>query len=299
MSAARDRLRGPDIALALAAVAVWGTNFVVIKVGLRDFPPLLFACLRFVFCVIPFALFIRRPDVAWRWLVLYGAFLGAGQFALLFYAMRSDITPGLASLVIQTQVFFTIALSMWLFRERMAPSAIAGIALAASGLVLIAFNIDASVTLAGLLMVLGAGFSWACGNTVVKHASRQGRRFDMLAFVVWASLFAVPPLLLLTLVLEGPATISSALATARWDAWASLAWQVVGNTLFGFAVWGWLLSRYDAAVVSPYALLVPIFGMGSSALLLGESLPAWKLTGGALVLAGIAIATLVRLSRRT
>lgn len=142
-----NRLPPSLMALALLVVAIWGTNFVVIKVGLRDFEPLLFAMLRFLLCAIPLVFFLRRPPVAWRWLALFGLFLGPGQFALLFYAMGADISPGLASLLIQVQVFFTIGLSVWLFGERLKPVTLAGIALGASGLATIALHLDATVTL--------------------------------------------------------------------------------------------------------------------------------------------------------
>ena len=288
----RSRTLAPShLLLALAVVAIWGTNFVVIGVGLRDFPPFLFACLRFLFSAIPLLFFIRRPPVAWRALVLFGLFLGVGQFGLLFYAMRSDITPGLASLVIQAQVFLTIGLSMWIFGEHVKRATLAGMALAAAGIALIAANLDATATPVGMICVLGAGLSWACANIVVKQAA-HGKRPDMLAFVVWASLFAAPPLGLISVGFEGVDAIGHSLRHARWDAWASAAWQVIGNTLFAFAAWGWLLSRYDAAVVAPYALLVPVFGIASSALLLGEALPAWKLAAAGLVIAGIALASL-------
>ena len=287
-------MRPQHIALALLMVAVWGTNFVVIKLGLRDFPPLLFAALRFLFSAIPFVFFIRRPNVAWRWLCAYGLFLGVGQFGLLFYAMRSDISPGLASLVIQMQVFFTIGLSMVLFNEPVRMSTIAGTLLAAAGLCVIAWHLDASLTPKGLVAVLLAAFCWACANVVVKKAASQGaERFNMLAFVVWSSAFAIAPLLLMSLALEGAGADWQALLSAGGDAWAAVAWQVLGNALFGFAVWSWLLARYDAAIVTPYALLVPIFGMGSSALFLGEPLPAWKLYAAAMVIGGIVLITLV------
>jgi O-acetylserine/cysteine efflux transporter len=146
----------------------------------------------------------------------------------------------------------------------------------------------------GLACVVAAGFCWGTGNNVVKGAAREGGAIEMFPFIAWSSLFAIPPLLALTVAFEGPDAIATAISEARWDAWTAVAWQVVGNTLFGFAVWGWLLARYDATIVSPYALLVPVFGMGASAWLLGESLPEWKLAGGALVLTGIAITTLVR-----
>jgi len=279
-----------DIALAFLVVAVWGTNFVVIKAGLRDLPPFLFALLRFVFSAVPFVFFLPRPRTPWRWIVLYGFFIGAGQFGLLYYAVRADISPGLASLLIQMQVFFTIALSAWIFRERLTAVTLAGSAVAAAGLALIALRMDASATPAGVAAVLGAALAWSCCNICGKKAHAQAERpFGMIAFIAWASVFAVPPLVVLTLVLEGPHAALDALANARAEAWGAVAWQVLGNTLFGWAAWSFLLSRYDAAVVTPYALLIPVFGMGSSALVLGESLPAWKLAGGALVLGGIAV----------
>lgn len=287
-------MRPLHIGLTLLTVAVWGSNFVVIKHGLADLPPFTFATLRFFFCALPFAFFIPRPPVAWKWLVLYGTFLGAGQFGLLFYAMRGDISPGLASLVVQMQVFFTIGLSVLLFGERVSVSALAGIGLAGAGLAVIGWHLDASVTVKGIVTVVCAAFFWGCANVVVKKAAVESKaRFSMLAFIVWSSFFAIPPLLLLTAAFDGVEIAWRAVANAGWGAWLAVAWQSLGNTLFAFAAWSWLLTRHDAAVVTPYALLVPVFGMGSSALLLGEPLPPWKLTAAAMVLAGIALGTLV------
>ncbi len=293
------RLSPLHLGLAILIVAVWGTNFVVIRRGLDDFPPFLFAFLRFLFSALPFAFFIRRPDVAWRWLVIYGVFLGAGQFGLLFYALRADISPGLASLVVQTQVFFTIGLSVWLFKERISAIALLGTALGAAGLGVVGLHLDATVTAKGVILVVCAAFCWACANIAVKHAVRSGgKTFDMLAFIVWSSIFAVPPLALMTLAFEGGDAAWQAVSAAGVGAWLALAWQVLGNTLFAFAAWSWLLTRYDAAVVSPYALLVPVFGMGSSAAMLGEPLPAWKFGAAAMVMGGIALITLFA-GRRT
>jgi len=286
-------------ALALLVVAVWGTNFVVIKVGLQYFPPFLLAFLRFAFSAFPFVFFLPRPHTPWRWLVVYGVFLGAGQFGLLFHAMRADMSPGLASLIVQSQVFFTIALSAWIFRERITAVTLAGSAVAVAGLVLIAARLDASATLVGVAEVLVAALCWACANIAVKKAvAQRNAPFPMLNFIAWSSIFAVAPLAALTLLLEGPAAAWHALAGAGFIAWTVVAWQVIGNTLFAFAAWSLLLARYDAAAVAPYALLIPVFGMGSSALALGEALPAWKLAGGALVLAGIAIIMLMAPRRR-
>ena len=271
--------------LAVAVVAVWGTNFVVIKLALGHMPPLLFGALRFAFALLPAVFFLPRPPVAWRNLAGYGLLIGAGQFGLLYLAMRGDISPGIASLVIQTQVFFTIGLSMALTRERVRGYQWLALALAVGGVAMIGAHTDGSTTWKGLAMVLAAAFSWACGNTL----SRRAGQVNMLAYVVWSSLFALPPLLLLSVLVEGVPAITAGLRDASASTWAAVLWQSAGNALFGYAAWGWLLARHPAATITPMALLVPVFGMAASAVVLAEPLPAWKLIAAALVMAGLAL----------
>jgi O-acetylserine/cysteine efflux transporter len=281
----RSALPWPHLLLALAVVAVWGTNFVVIRIGLDHLPPLTFATLRFSFVVLPAVFFLKRPDVPWRNLATYGVLIGAGQFGLLYIAINGYISPGLASLVVQTQVFFTIGLSMWLAREKIRTFQLVALGLAAIGLVVIVAHTDASVTPLGLALVLLAALSWAGGNM----ASKAAGSVNMLAYVVWGSVFSIPPLLLLSLVFEGPAAIVEGIGAADAATWAAVLWQSVGNSLFGYAAWGWLLSRYPAATITPMAMLVPVFGMGASAVFLAESLPPWKLLAAALVMSGLAL----------
>ncbi|MCB8745642.1 EamA family transporter [Rhodoferax sp. U2-2l] len=280
--------------LALAVVAVWGSNFVVIKLALGQMPPLLFATLRFCVVVFPMVFFLPRPAVPWHNLAGYGLLIGVGQFGLLFVAMNGHISPGLASLVIQVQVFFTIGLAMMLAGETLQRVQWLALALAAGGLGVIVAHTDGSTTLLGLGLVLLAALSWAGGNLV----SRAAGRINMVAYVVWSSLFAVPPLALLSLWVEGWSALQAGLQQADATAWAAVAWQAWGNSIFGYAAWGWLLSRYSAATITPMALLVPLFGMGSSAWWLGESLPAWKLIAAALVMTGLALNLLWPLLRK-
>lgn len=278
----------PHLLLALAVIVVWGTNFVIIKLGLGEFPPLLFATLRFFFSCVPWLLFIRRPAVPWRLLIANGVFLGFGLFGVLFIAMRNDIAPGIASLVVQTQAFFTIGLSMLLLGERLRAFQATGLALCIGGLVMLFLHVDASTTTLGLVLTLGCGLSWAVANMVAKKAGK----IDMLGFMVWSSLFAVPPLLLASLIFEGPQRIADGLVHASWFGWTASIWQGVANTLFGYGAWNWLLARYPAATISPLSLLVPVVGMASAAVWFGEPLPSWKLEAGALVLLGLATITL-------
>jgi O-acetylserine/cysteine efflux transporter len=274
--------------LALAVVFVWGTNFVVIKWGLAELPPFLFAALRFTFCVVPWIAFIRKPEVSWAKLAAFGVMLGAGQFGLLFLAMQHDVTPGLASLIIQTQVFFTIGMAMWMHGERVKLPQVLAMSLAIGGIAIIGWHAvsdGASVTPLGLVLVLCAAASWSGANLVVRSAGRV----NPLAFVVWASPFALPPLFLLAFLVHGADAIASAMHGLTWIGVGAVAWQAIGNTLFGYVGWNWLLTRHPAATVTPSALLVPVFGMTSSAWLLGEPLQPWKLTAAALVMGGLAL----------
>lgn len=271
--------------LALAVVSVWGSNFVVIKLALGHLPPLLFATLRFSLALLPAMFFLPRPAVRWQNLALYGVLIGVGQFGLLYVAMNGFISPGIASLVIQIQAFFTIALSMRLSGERVRLFQWFALLLAAAGIAVILLHTDGTTTVPGLLMILLAALAWAGGNMAAKH----GAPANMLAYVVWSSAFAIPPLFALSLALEGWDAALAGVQQADLLTWAAVAWQSWANTLFGYAAWGWLLARHPAATIAPMSLLVPVFGMGTSAFFLAEPLPAWKLTAAALVMAGLAL----------
>jgi O-acetylserine/cysteine efflux transporter len=285
-----------DLLLALAVVFVWGTNFVVIRLGLNALPPLLFASLRFTFVLLPLVFILPRPwsvrasgsdqnKVPLSNLIIYGLAIGLGQFGLLFIAMNGLISPGLASLVVQMQVFFTIGLSMLRTGERLKPFQLAAFALAIAGMAVIVAHNGRGATVAGVLLTVGAAAGWAIAN----QCSKEAGKVNALAYVVWASLFSLPPLYLLSLWREGWPAIVAGLSHATPATWAVILWQSVGNTMFGYGVWAWLLARYPAATVSPMTLLVPVFGMGASALVLGESLESWKILAGLLVLSGLAL----------
>ena len=272
--------------LALAIMAVWGTNFVVIKVSLDAFPPFLFAALRFTFAFLPLAFFIPRPKISWGNLCAYGVAIGVGQFGILFFAIDGRISPGLASLVVQTQVFFTIGLAMFFAKERLRLYQAVAVSIAMTGLGTIALHTDADTTFIGLALIVFAGLSWGIGNTV----SRRAGSINMLYYVVWASAFSLPPLFLISWIFEGGwEQMSASIISAPIGAWAGVFWQSWGNTVFGYAAWAWLLSKHPAAVVAPAPLLVPIFGMGASAYFLSEPLPLWKILAAGLVITGLIV----------
>ena len=199
--------------------------------------------------------------------------------------MQENITPGLASLIVQMQVFFTVLLAALLSRETVRPLQLVALALSFAGLMLIIVFTDGYTTHLGVAVVLVAALSWACGNMIVKNAGQV----DILAFIVWSALFSIPPLVLMAWYFDGVQVIAADLQHASWKAWGVVLWQSVGNTLIGYGLWNLLLNRYSAAIVTPWALLVPVFGMSASALLLAEPLPWWKLLAMVLIVAGLAL----------
>lgn len=272
--------------LALAIVAVWGTNFVVIKLSLGAFPPFLFAALRYTFAFLPLVFFVPRPKVSWVNLCVYGLAVGVGQFGILYFAVDGRISPGLASLVIQTQVFFTIGFAMFFAKERLRTYQMLAVLVAMTGLGIIALHTDANTTFLGLALVVFTGFSWGVANTV----SRRAGSINMLSYVVWASAFAIPPLFAISFIFEGGwEHINSVVTAAPVGAWAGVLWQSWANTIFGYSAWAWLLSKHPAAVVAPAPLLVPIFGMGAAAYFLSEPLPLWKIMAAGLVITGLVV----------
>ncbi len=271
--------------MALIVAFIWGTNFVLIKIGLDELPPFLFVALRFFFVAFPLVFIFPKPKAKWLHIATYGTLIGFGQFGLLFWAMQGHITPGLAALVIQLQVFFTILLAVWLFEERLKGKQLRALMISGAGLCLIFWHTGGNTTAIGLTLVLVAALSWAMGNSVVKQVGKV----NIVSFIVWSSLFAVPPLLLMSFYLEGSALMRSSISNAGVVTWSVVAWQSIGNTLIGYGLWNMLLDRYNAVQVTPWALLVPVFGLAASHSWLGEPLQWWKLVAAGLILCGLAM----------
>lgn len=271
--------------LALLVVGIWGTNFVVIHVGLAHFPALTFAALRFTLVSLPLLPFVRWPGATRAPVIAYGLLIGLGQFGLMLFAMQGHVSPGLASLLIQAQAFFTVAIAIMVAGERLGTRSLAGLALCFAGILLISLHTGRDADLLGIALVIAAALSWGIANVVARGIGRV----NPLALIAWSNLFAVPPLIVAAFWVDGPHAIFVSLISAGAAAWASALWQSFGNALFGYAAWNWLLARHAASRIAPLGLLVPFFGLGASALLLGESLPAWKLAAAGAVIAGLAI----------
>ncbi|VXC61498.1 cysteine and O-acetyl-L-serine efflux system [Enterobacterales bacterium 8AC] len=285
----RDRL------LALLVVIIWGMNFVIIKYGLQGMPPFLLAGLRFLLVAFPAIFFIPRPKLPWRWLALYGLTMSFGQFAFLFCAIKVGMPAGLASLVLQAQVFFTLLLGMLVFAERLRIHHAIGIVVATLGMLLLAQaslrNQGAAVPIAGLLLTLGAAFSWAIGNLTNKKIMAIFPQQGILPLVVWSALIPIVPFLVCSGLFDDRQRVLDSLLHLQMSSVVVIVYLSFAATLLGYSIWGNLLARYETWRVAPLALLVPLVGLASAWLLMGEALSSLQIGGALLVLAGMTVNT--------
>ncbi|MCW4385245.1 EamA family transporter [Salinibacterium sp. SYSU T00001] len=280
----RDRLLASLVAL------LWGLNFVVIDWGMDGVPPLLFVAIRFTLVVLPAIFFLRRPDVPWRFILGVGVFMSLGQFALLYTSMHLGMPPGLAALVLQAQVIFTMVIAAGALREVPAPAQLLGGILGSVGLAIVAVGREGHVSLLALVLCLGAALSWGIGNVISRASGAKGG----LALTVWSALIVPVPLFGLSLLVDGPEAVGAALSGFGIEAILSTLYTTVLATLVAYGLFNTLLSRNPAAAVVPWILLVPVVGILAAWLLLGEVPNAAELLGGALMLLGLLVAQRVR-----
>ncbi|UYU33628.1 O-acetylserine/cysteine exporter [Siccibacter colletis] len=280
-----------DGLLAMLVVVAWGLNFVVIKVGLHNMPPLLLAGLRFLLVAFPALLFVARPKIPLRLMLGYGLTISFGQFAFLFSAINFGMPAGLASLVLQAQAFFTIILGAVMFGERLQRRQLVGITLAVFGILVL---VEASLTgqhvaLLGFMLTLAAAFSWACGNIFNKKIMMLEQRPAIMSLVVWSALIPIVPFFVASLLLDGPAVMLRSLVEIDTVTVASLVYLAFVATIIGYGIWGTLLGRYETWRVAPLSLLVPVVGLASAALLLDEHLSLLQMIGAVMIMAGLYI----------
>lgn len=267
------------VAIATLVAAIWGANFVVIHVGLDSFPPLLFAALRFALVALALP-FVPRPGVPVRYVVAVGVFLSFGQFALLFIGMDRGMPAGLASLVLQLQAAFTVGLAVLLLHERPRLAQLAGGALAMAGIGIIAAGRASVVPLGALALCVGAAACWGVGNIATRKAGSK----NPLGLLVYSSLIPPLPLLGLSLLTERGQAVELGASGVL-----ALLYVVVLSTLFGFGVWAWLLGKHAASTVAPFTLLVPVVGIATAWIALGETPSVAELAGAAVVLGGLSL----------
>lgn len=283
-------MRFTDWILALGVVVTWGVNFVIIKVGLDGMPPFLLAGLRFTLVAFPAIFFIKRPSIPFKWLFAYGMTISFGQFAFLFLGIKLGMPAGIASLIIQAQAFFTMMLAALLLSEKLRWNHVTGMLIAAVGMMLLANAGTATqaggIALLPLMLTLGAALSWSLGN-ITNKVIAQKHPTSVMSLVVWSALVPIVPFFVCSWLFDGTAAIKDSLENISRLTVLSLVYLSFFATLFGYAVWGQLLKRYETWRIAPLSLLVPVIGLLSANLLLGETLSASQGASSLIIIAGL------------
>ncbi|WP_416975249.1 EamA family transporter [Streptomyces sp. 4F14] len=281
-------MRPAHLALAVLVTAIWGVNFTVIEIGLDHFPPLLFSALRFLVAALPAVFFVGRPKVAWKWIVGVGLSLGVAKFGFVFVGMDAGMPAGLSSLVLQIQAVFTALIAFAVLGERPTRVRVLGMAVAFSGIGVAAVDEGTSGPLGAFALVIAGAACWGVSNVLTRKAAPP----DALNFMVWVSTVPVLPLLALSLLTEGPRRDLDALRSLDLAGVGTVLFVAWISTVLGFGAWGWLLRRHPASTVAPFSLLVPVFGMSSAALFLGEPVSPLRWCAAALLVGGVALTSL-------
>ena len=269
--------------LALVTVFVWGTNFIAIYLGLKELPPFLFCTIRFALSALPFVFFLPRPKAPILYIIGFGLFNFALQFGLLFSGIKLGLSPGLASLVMQVQVFFSIGLAFLFFNEKPDWFKILGSLVSFAGIAIVAAHVGGDVTMIGLILTLLASLAWASGNMFTKKINAG----SPLSLVVWGNLIALPFMATASYFIDGRTLIIHSLENISWTVIAAIAYVVYVSTHLGYGIWGSLIKMYPTSAVVPYTLLIPVVGFLSSALFLNEHLTDWKLWASFFIMGGL------------
>lgn len=276
-------LTSKHLLLALLIVVLWGVNFIAIYLGLKELPPFLFCALRFGLSALPFVFFLPRPKAPLKHIIGFGFFNFALQFGLLFSGIYLGLSPGLASLVLQVQVFFSIGLAFLFFGEKPGFFKIAGSLISFIGIGIVGAHVGGDVTITGLILTLLAAFSWASGNMFTKKVNAE----SPLSLVVWGNLVAFPFMAVTSFFIDGTEVIGSSFRHISWITVGAVAYVVYLSTHVGYGLWGFLMKTYSTSAVVPFTLLIPVVGFLSSALFLGEHLTAWKLWASFFIMGGL------------
>ena len=275
--------------LAIVVAALWGVNFLAIHASLGQFPPFFLVALRFLLIAIPTVILVPRPKVPLRWLVGYGLGFGVVQFTFLYWGMAAGMPTGLSSLVLQASAPFTLVLGALLLREPVRGRQWLGISIAVGGMVLVGVSRAQAAAFWPFVLVLAGGLGWAFGNL----ASRLAQPPNPLHLTLWMSVVVPVPMLLLSVIFEGPEQIAAAFAgsftASALPAWVGLVYTCIIATAVGSGIWTWLLARHPAGVVAPFSMLVPVVGLLTAGVVLGEVPTALELLGGTVVVAGVLI----------
>ncbi len=274
-----------DFLLALMVAIIWGTNYSVIGIGLKHLDPFLLTAFRSSLCAFPLCFFIKKPNIKIYIIAIYGIIFGIGLWGIANLAIFVGLTPGTASLLLQFSAFFTIILSSFLFKERIKSIQYIGMFIAILGLIVALYFRNEKSSLFGGILIIIAAFSWSLCNIIVK----KYKPVEMMSFIIWSSIFSAPPLFIITYLTKGNAPFLNLIHSLNSQAIFSICFQAYITTLLGYWIWNMLMKKYEATLIAPISLLIPIFGILSANMILNEDIGFYKIIATIFILLGIYI----------
>ena len=275
------------ILIAIFIAFIWGTNFVAIKLSYESFTPFSLLFVRFTLCVFPLIFFIPKPKTSWKNIFLIALFLWIGQFSFLFVGMYLGASAGLTSLILQSQTIFTVILSIFWVGYRPRTGELIGLGIAAAGIIGIAYERFTGGSWQGLALMIPAAICVSISNML--FANKKQTNDNPLSLIVWSSIFPIVPMFAASMIFEGSDALVNVVENLTYTASGAILYTIIFSTLIATSLWAHLLRLHNPSEVVPYTLLVPIFGMVSSMIVLGESYTMETIGFGLAVIAGLGI----------
>ncbi|USD40001.1 EamA family transporter [Vibrio sp. SCSIO 43135] len=272
-----------DFLLSALVMLIWGFNFTMIKLGVTEVNPLIMTAARFSLAVIPLVFFVRKPDVAWRYIISYGVVFGVGVWGMASWSITAGVSSGMSSVLLQTNVLFSIVVGIVVYKDVLSKRKKVGVSLALIGLLISILSTNGNVTSFGLMLILISAMSWTLIGVIVK-ASKVKQAF---AFNIWGMLFAPVPLVMLAMLLHGSEVVTQAYSAWDWNTTYAVMFQAYPTTLFGYWVWNKMLIKYPLSTAAPLTLLVPVFGLLSGYVFYNELLSTAQMAACGMFLIGI------------
>ena len=269
--------------LAFLVAIIWGFSFIAIKLGLHGIPPLFLLTLRLLLTSIPAVFFIKKPPIPFKQVALYGFVMFILQFGMIFAGMHLGISPGLSALIVQIQIFFSLILGNLFFQEKPLFWQIIGCFIAFFGLGIVALHMQGVISFQGFFCLVLGGFFWSLGNLI----SKKLPRINTFSLITWASLFSWPPVLILSLCIEGPTEIFATLKNINITSVAAVLYISYFSILIGYGLWSYLTYHVPLFTLSLFTILVPTTAIISSVLYLDEPLEQWKIIAAGCILLGL------------
>ena len=271
-----------DILAAIAVAVIWGVNISFIKISVAEFPPIFLTGLRFLLVALLLIWWVRPPWRQMRMIGILSFAFGGIHFASIFYGLRG-VDVSIVAIFSMLGVPFSVLFARLLLNERFGWKKSCGMGIAFAGVFILLGEPAATASPIHMAVLFMAVIAWGLGNNLVKMIGTVNN----FALNAWMGLFASVQLFFASWLLENGQL--SALQNASVQAWLGLVYVVLMATITGYGLWYYLVGKYDVGRVVPFTLLVPVAGVLTGVLMMGDDLSLSKVIGGGVTLAGVAI----------